>query len=241
MATRDDIIERIKKLQRLNTQRGATEAEALTAASLAQKLILEHNITQTELSIRVDAKNCIKDAFVSIRAKQPSWTRVAINIERLYGTICWMERKMEDVLDMGFEVETVQVVYYGFPVDVAGSIATLSIIALALETELEGLPRKTKSIARKSFEIGFCDRINERLKEMRQRSSDAFRNASKGALVVLKEQLVQEEFNKLGVTLTRSKTSNTSIDANAYRAGRNAGNGCALDTRVQGRANNQLT
>lgn len=232
---RESLIERCRKLGRMTTERGATENEALAAAAALSRLVSEHSISQSELQVRADAQNCVKDALVSLRNKESGWSKVAINIERLYGTICWLDKKSEDVLGLGFETETTSVVFYGFPLDVAASICTLAIIGTALDTSLEALGRVRRDV-RDSFEVGFCDRINERLREMRQQRSDAFRNASKGALVVLKDQLVKDEFAKTGQVLRRSRKDNPVRDQSAYAKGKAAGSAVALDPQV---ANNQ--
>lgn len=49
MANRGDIIERIKKLLALAEDEGATEAEAATAALMAQRLIAQNDVEQWEL------------------------------------------------------------------------------------------------------------------------------------------------------------------------------------------------
>lgn len=236
-AKREALIERIRKLQRMTTERGATEGEALQAAALAQRLIAEHNIAASELSIRADAKSCIKDAFTVIRSSKPGWTQLCIAIEKLYGTICWLERKDEDLLGLGFEVETFSAVYYGFPVDVAGSIATLAFCSIAIDTEIGNLPKRTKKLERESFELGMVQRLRERIKEMRSRAYQEAKGS--GALVVLKEQLVKEEFDKLGQKLYYQKIKDRKLDRASFVAGQRAGSGVALDSKISGQSQAQ--
>lgn len=228
-ARRDALIERIRKLQRMTTERGASEGEALAAAAIAARLIAEHEVGMSELEVRADARNCIRDGYVCFRVAQPAWTRVAISIEKLYHTICWIERKHEDVLGLGFETEVLEIVYYGFPLDVAGSIATLAIVAQALEGELLRLPKRLGTLKRQSFELGFCDRVRERLREMRERSTAAH---ASGTLVLLKDQLVREEWEKLGMKLLRRAAPDREVDREAYAKGKLSGGAVALDTRI---------
>lgn len=234
-AKRDALIERIRKLQRMTTERGASESEAMTAAAFAARLITEHGVEQSELSLRMDAKSCIKDSLISINAKEACWQKIAVGVERLYGTICWLESKKEDLYELGFETEITSLVFYGFPLDVAASIATTAMISVALDTELASAKRKAKGW-KQSFEIGFCERVNERLREMRARASEAFRNASKGALVVVKEQVVREEFDKLGQKLYRTRPQNTVKDQAGYAAGQAAGARVGLDSKISNSA-----
>lgn len=220
---RQRLIEKLRKLQRMTTERGASEAEAAHAAAMYHKLVLEHQIASSELEIRADAKNCIKDSYTVIRSKRAEWDTLAIGIEKLFGTICWMEQTREDLLGLGFEVETISIVYYGFPVDVAGSIATLSVCALAMEQAIAELPKRgLKKIERESFEIGMAKRIRERLSELRKISQNEIKG--QGALVVLKDQLVKDEFSKLGQKLYRSAVRERSIDGASYAKGYAAGN-----------------
>lgn len=49
-ANRDSIIEKIKKLLAMTERSGCTQAEAIQAALMAQKLIAEHNVSASEMS-----------------------------------------------------------------------------------------------------------------------------------------------------------------------------------------------
>lgn len=238
-ALRVKLIEKIKKLQRMTVERGASETEAMRAAQVVQQLISEHNIEQSELEIRTDAKNCAKDSYTAIRSSKPAWSNLAIAIEKLYGTIAWAERSSEDLLGLGFETETYQIVYYGFPVDVAGSIATLAICAIALDTAVAALPKRSKKIERESFEIGMTDRLQERIKEMRLRAHGEAKG--QGALVVLKDKLVQEEFSKLGVKLYRSHAPERKISPAGYVAGRAAANAVNLGTNISSNGQRRIS
>lgn len=230
---RDAAIERIRKLQAMTTGRGASEAEAMMASARISALRTEYDIAESEISIRADAKSCIKDALVSVAQDEPGWRRVAINIEKLYGTICWLEQTREDLFELGFNVSVTRIVYYGFPLDVAASVATLALIGMALDSELTPERMRGKGRGyRGSFTEGFCDRINARLREMRSRASQAFAQASKGALVVVKEQVVKSEFEKLGRKLYRSQHTNSARDGAGYAAGQAAGQRVGLDAQV---------
>lgn len=232
---RDAAIERVRKLQAMTTARGASEAEAMMASARISALRTEYGIAESDLSIRADTNSCVKDALVSVASDEPGWRRVAINIEKLYGTICWLEQSEEDLFELGFKVKVTRILYYGFPLDVAASIATLALIGMALDSELT--PERTRGKGRGyrgSFTEGFCNRVNARLHEMRVRSSKAFHDASKGALVVVKEQVVRSEFEKLGQKLYRSQHRAPAWDRAGYAAGQAAGGRVGLDAQVAG-------
>lgn len=239
--SRASIIERVKKLRQMTTERGASESEAMQAMALCEKLIAEFNIEQSELEIRADAKNCITDGLTSFRAKQEDWSKLAISIEKLYGTIAWMEWAEDDALDLGFPIKTISVKFYGFPLDVQGSITTLAICSTAIDTALAGLKRVGKG-KKTSFELGMTQRLRERIKELRERRRGPVQ--APGALVLLKEQLVKQEFINAGIDVGNCKRYNIADlpkDAAYYAAGKAAGDRVPLNEAVSGQSQRRIS
>lgn len=227
------IIERCKKLRAMTMERGASEQEALAAMVMLERLVAEYNIGVSELELRADAQHCITDGLVSLRSDQSDWRRLAISIERLYGTIAWLEEENSDLLGLGFNIKQIVLKFYGYPADVAGSIATLAICSTAIDTELAAAKIRGKR-KQDSFELGMTDRLRERIKEMRLRRQGAA--LQPGALVVLKEKIVKEQFMEMGIELKRSREDRPAPDAGAYAAGRVAGSRVGIDQSVTAQA-----
>lgn len=224
------IIARAQKLRAMTTERGASEAEALAAIQALSRLVAEYNLSASELEIRADAKHCIKDALVSVRSAEGSWSKLGIGIEKLYGTICWLEEEQGDFLGLGFEIKSISIWYYGFPADVAGSITTLTLCSIAVDQALAEMPKRSGAAKRKSFELGMCDRLRERIREMRSRQTGPVQ--APGQLVLLKDKLVREEFGKLGIALHRAPSRDVARDQAAYAAGQARGGQVAIDRSI---------
>lgn len=76
-------------------------------------------------------------------------------------------------------------------------------------------------------------RLAERLREMKLAQERTDIETTGRDLVVVKNQIVTEEFAKLGLDLSYGKSKrNRSVDARAYSAGQTAGNKVALNPGV---------
>ena len=135
----------------------------------------------------------------------------------MYGTRAWYGHRDEDTLGIGMTMRVTYCAFFGLASDVAACIATTSIIHTAIEGEAEKY--KGRASARASFRAGMVARLNERLAEMARVPAPVTGNA----LVVLKNQLVTEEWAKLNMRLRAGTLSNAAVrDGAAFNAGRSA-------------------
>lgn len=221
---RQDIISRVRKFAAMTTANGASESEAAMAAKFLAKLIAEHNIQETELTLKADAKGCLKDSFTALHGLD-HWTEACWAIGRLFH--CEVYRSKTGIaLADDFSVPTVEMNFYGYPQDVAACIALCRIIYLAVgqETNRYGKPmRKSreKTLKLNSFSLGMAKRLNERVNELIPPPQES---TGRG-LMVLKDQLVTSEFadyctaNKLRI---RPAVNVTVADYTSFHAGRAA-------------------
>lgn len=235
---RESIIERIRKLSKMTTERGCSEAEALSALAMANKLIQEYDVDQDELRIREDARGCIKDEFIEVKSVIGEWTRVMGAIQSLYNVKVWFESREDDILGIGLVMKLKVVNVYGFPTDVAAALAMTSICHTAIATESErwGKEHRVRSAKRHAdFQAGMAIRLAERIKEMKP----APQMATGTSLMVLKDQLVKDEFaqycREQGLRF-RPMNARRINDQGAFNAGKAAGN--RVDLGGSGRVSN---
>lgn len=215
----------------MTTEKGCSESEALTAASLLSQFIESYNITQDEMQIRADAQGCIEDEFFELGFSRSEWTNSCGYIAALFSTRCIFREEFEP--DLG--VKIIKIAYYGFPLDVAGAVALSAIIANAVHTDGSAFESKVRGSKKKSssgssFRIGMADRISERLHHMKWEKDFSRQNSNGTALMVLKDQLVTEEFAKRFPNVGKARQVGNISDSNAYQKGREAGNKVSLST-----------
>lgn len=211
------LIARLRKLSKLTTENGCTEAEAAAAMSVLNDLMREHTISMSELDLRAEASECLTDEFVELRGDKSPWAICGGSIARLYGCRHWRSYDVEDIL--GIKSPIVCYRFHGLPTDVAAAVSTMAIVFVAATTEMRRL-KLTRAGEKHSFLLGFGTRIRDRVDALRAaRQSDVHR--APNALVVLKDHLVDESYAKLGLRLSYSGFK-AAHDPAAYQRGHNA-------------------
>jgi hypothetical protein len=211
-ASRETLATRVRKLQKMTTQAGCSESEAAFAASRIAAIMAEHALTQDELSLKEDAAHCIKDEFIFWGSDFGDWRGLQGSIARLFGVKTWAGlSREEDELGLGFTTRVKPFVFFGLANDVTAAIATMSICFSAVATTAERERRK-----RQDFAAGMIARLAKRIDELRPKVQTGT------ALIVLKAQLVNAEFAKLGLRLVSARGSRT-VDPAAFARGFAAG------------------
>lgn len=222
---RETIIERVRKLRKMTETAGATEAEAQTAIGLIAKLMAEYGLTESETQLRADAQGCLTDYLIIMQARIDEWRPLAATIAKLYPTVTYGSRVTEDILDLGMPESAYHVKFFGFPADVAAAVSTMGICVMAATTESAGMKGQTKRL---SFRIGMVERLVERIKAITAQRPTA---ATGTGLMVIKDQLVKQEFAKHGPKLYSARAGRaTQIDPAARASGRAAGDRVDLST-----------
>lgn len=230
--SRKKLINRIQALQQKTVENGCTEEEALSAASMAARLLDEYGFSQDD--IRNDADPITEFTYIG-KNKQ------------LHGVVFVINGVMDfcDCKALTFKVFDKSSLKVQSVVKIIGreSDATLATYLLylfhsAFNREWKSFVHKIGSVsyasARKSFDIGMSNRICERLREMK-RNRNAYVDQASGksgySLVVVKNAAVTEEFAK---RYPHTKTTRTSyvVTSYAYMAGRDAGNKVSINTGI---------
>ena len=217
-SNREALLTRIRKLTAMTQANGCTEAEAGAAASLLAKLLSAHNVAMSELEVRTEAAGCVLDSFTEFGSKVGAWTPCIAAIAKLFQVRVWYSRADEDVLGLGFTTQVSHIKFFGFAADVEAALALTRLCYTAILTEGERWAKSNKGKrALADFQLGMSMRLRERIAELTKAAPTGT------ALVVLKHNLVNAEFAKLGINLGQA-TRRAATDSAAYNAGAAAAN-----------------
>lgn len=229
---RNSIIEKIRKLSRMTTASGCSEAEAETAIKMLNKLTADFNIDTTELQLKIDAQGMIEDIFAfPVGAEGSNWTKYLDEVIKMNDVRMYFKKTTDSEL-LGFPIPVVEVHVFGYPLDVSAAIATVQIVQGAMKTSRLRYKPNMKAAEVTAFQDGFADRIRERLRDMRRLKKTAaagsFGNTQ--SLVVVKDKLVEDEWSKFcrekGLRFGQVEISR--VSGNAIGAGRMAANSVGL-------------
>lgn len=240
-----EVLEKIKKLMRLaDVKRGATPAEAASAAAKAQSLLLEYNLVMEDLG---DLESHLEDEKIGVET---------VDLEATYQTSRWHARLMHRCARPLF----CRAIYIPARAGKAGKISLVgkksnvevvkyfysylhqAIDQMALEYR-EGWKEKMDKAGKKyipdessrvriDFCIGAVDVVGDRLNEQYKKRTTA--DATSTALVVVSDQALDEAYKK-AFPRTSHTTSRRMNDHDARGAGREAGKKIPLHLGVGGK------
>jgi Protein of unknown function (DUF2786) len=231
------ILRRIRALAAKTVENGCTEEEAFSAAALLAKLVDKYGFTPADIDEPLE--KLTESVIRTGQARAKEW--FAVNVAAYCDCEVFMRR---------LDTNKKELVFFGLETDVLMCNYIMAILERANETgfkaylmqqKLEaahGHKKSTKEIYhdRKAFDAGMANRVNARLKEMksaRNATVDETTGKSGGALVLVKNAAVTEEFAKRYRTKTASKRG-TRVNHNggAYAAGQQHGNSVAINRGV---------
>lgn len=241
MSTDDfKVLEKVKKLLRLaDISRGATPAEAATAAAKAQALLLEHNL-------------CIEDVGDLHKDEKPEEIgREIFGLDATYQTATWHSRLMYRIARpllcrSVYYLAEQRVSLIGKPSNVAVvkylyGYLYRQIEAMAVEYQ-DNWRKKTRerdgcvspndsARAKKDFCFGCVDIVGDRLDEQYTKTSTSTNNSR--ALVVVSDKALQKAVEKYHPKTTKQK-ENRQHDMTSRLAGRIAGATISLRAGLDG-------
>lgn len=195
----EELRSKISTLLKKTAENGASEAEADAAMRHASKLMKKYGITLDEI------KNNPKttEDFIFRKFTQGS--------SRLHYVDKLVTKAISEYTDTKSYVDRSQgdrrVTFYGYPVDVelAGYIRTVCKDAVDAEWKKfsRSLPRGSRAKLRKSFMVGMCSRLAQRLRAYKLQDAEQTGSTS---LVVVKNQLVTKSFSEKIGGLKKAKT-----------------------------------
>lgn len=231
--TKAEILARIRKLARMTTENGCSEAEASFANEKVQALLTEHNLTLDEAQLREDSYSMIEDEFFEINSEADYWYKVCWPIGRLFHCRAWRHIGHRDELGLGFDQPILGVRYFGFETDVAASIAMTQICYSAIKTETARFSFHSRGKRKAAdFMLGMATRLADRIDELCSKPVQA---TGRG-LIPLKNQLVTENFAEhCRKNRYRFRNVGTAAPRNeaAFAAGQRAGSNVDLNARAK--------
>ncbi len=227
-ANREDLLNKLQALLEMTEKNGCTEAEANLAAIKAQALMDKHSLSLADLKAASPTDICGGDWVYNGKKKAHESRFTAPTIAEFTGTRAWSDRQGDMVL----------VRFFGLKSDVAIAVYLFKTFQAAMDfewtrywkhnAELTDLHGKT---VRRSFMAGMYRRLNERLRSLiqeRGKSIDAKNDIR--TIVTVKDQIVTQAFDSLGLELKTRKHRTSIKSSSAYRAGHDAGGRVGIDS-----------
>ena len=246
---------KIKALAAKTVDAGCSEHEAMHAAETVGRLLDQYNLSMDEVDIREEV--CIlREVPTGSKRRTPIDTAV-VPIARFCDVKTWHAKREGEAAVYcfyGFEPD-VAMAEHLFTVIAAAVRAELAAFKRTDTYAVAG----NRRLATSSFQRGLVDRISDRLEQLRaKRQSDLERDerakaqaaqeaferaiaageplphhATRGALMVLKGQIVEREFeSNLDITLTRAREVTFHVDECSFQAGRKAGDRVNLNRPI---------
>ena len=226
MSNQDSIAAKIRALLAKTVENGASEAEAMMAMAKASQLMTKYGLSITDVELR--AEKCVTNSINSGQKNRGGMARIAVRLAQFCNCKVWSEQRRDE---NGKIVSYHQ--FFGLESDTQIAQYFYDMIKAVMEAETARFKKTAiyddaqyhsggRRRATASFISGFARRINERLQDMIDERDGEYRSTGSD-LIVVKNQIVTEEFAKLKLRLTSASSSRTRLNGEAYGAGKAAG------------------
>jgi hypothetical protein len=244
MSQRADLIKKIKSLLVKTVENGCIEAEAITAAEHAARLMEQYDLTFKDVEKEIREQHFKADA-------RPFGHNTGYR--RIFPAVHACTRAVAEFFDCMHWTSGIDLVFFGTEDDAALAHSMVAVLQSGIRHETDahlartagnGEHPKTK---RASFEHGVTERLRNRVRALKQARTEADKAAHEvlateptaagsGAafhapVVVTKQVIVQEKFEELGIKLTSRKSYRSSGSRSSYQAGLAAGDRISLGAR----------
>jgi Protein of unknown function (DUF2786) len=234
----DKIKFKIKALAAKTIDNGCSEHEAMSAMLGVGRLLSQYNLTMEECDVRESA---CKTIFLDIgRTKRHPIDSCITALANLVHAKCWFHRHYGKPSSYAFfgQENDLELVEYLF-----------KVIHAAMDHEAEDFKQTDEYLfagegtagnrrsAYVSFQRGMACRISARLVELKKQNDAElakYRQATGTALVVLKKQLIEDEWQKEGVRLGKYRGGWRVGNRSAFEQGEQAGNRVNLSRPLKG-------
>src|SRR4051812_43379270 len=211
---------RIQGLRAKTTDKGCTEAEALSAAAKIAELLDRYDLSLTDVEIR--HAQCEQRHYQTRRKKRIPLDDGIEAIANFCDCRVWREKSQSG---------NARYVFFGLPSDIEVAHYLTELVDNAVRSELgryknsagyQTFRHQDRHVANSSFTLGMIASIAEKLAAMK-RERDAVKNGSGRDLVVLKATVVNAELAKLDLKLRTVRGATRMVSPTAYEAGEAAG------------------
>jgi len=239
---RDAIAHRIRSLLAKTVENGATEAEALAAATKARAIMDAHRLTQSDIEVQEEP---IDQELVDRPVDQKSAAVDAClhGIDAYCGVETWFRSGRSN------DVWKRRLVIFGLRSDVQMAKYLYQMIASTIRLETAKFARDNQNVWRdaattrklnQSFQVGMARRVGQRLVELAASANATAKTSDGTALVVVKNAVVQQAYANLNLNFGRAPAGLRAFDHGAYHAGRAAGDRVNLSRPVSGAAQGRI-
>lgn len=250
-AKRSALLDKITALLAKTEQNGCTEAEAVAAAELSQKLMAKYGLSLSELqTISSPADVCAPDGTTIGHRRAHDVIHLSNAIAFFTDCKTWYSRY--GLIHLGKNrmrlheknADSVVLVYFGLTADVAVAKYLTDTLRNMLDTEWKTFwrayphaPRPPASKARSSFMRGMTKRLSNRLHEMKEAHSQDAANYCR-EIVLVKAHIVENAYTAaFGKPRLRRpsfasvyQAVSRSFDRASYNAGDAAGQRAAISS-----------
>jgi hypothetical protein len=248
----ETIARRVRGLLSKTVENGCSEQEAMTAATMARRLMDQYRLSQTDVEIEAEP---IADELID----RPTPQGAAAVDHCLWGidAYCGVKTWFSSSYGTGKRIRKIRML--GLKPDVEMGAYLYKMLASAIETETNRYMAEVKAAIRSgerpwldstgtrressTFQVQMAYRINQRLKDMAKALEPTAMTATGTALVVVKDHAVSAAFGKLGIKLTGGSSGMSSwsgSNRSAADAGRAAGDRVNLSHPVTGGATRRI-
>jgi hypothetical protein len=234
-AKRGELLDKISALLQKTTENGCTEAEAMAAATLAEKLMAKYGFSLAELKALEPAGACEQLYTETGRKRTHEAQYVANAIAAFTETRYWWQRHYwKQEAQEWIEAPSVGVIFFGLSADVQIATYLFKVIRTAMDTEWQRYwkaerrwTRANPRSERKAFMQGMTNRLRHRLYQMKRERDNQTGNGANEcrAVVLVKEQIVKTAFAAAKIRIHTGQSWGGSWGSeDAWRAGMSAGN-----------------
>lgn len=222
--TNESILHKIRSMLAKTVENGCTEAEAMAALGIAQRMMAEYEVTAEDLELE-DEKAVIEYSHVK-------------DVRNIRWKLCYWVARFTDTYSYGNKRE---INFVGLKSDVDFAIWLVETLARFVDAQLKSYlwangyqSIKDPAIKRKiinGFVIGCTDRINRKLAEMVSKRPSTTNST---ALVVAKDALIKEAIKDIKIGNSDNRGRPMKAYRNAVEAGSKAGENASFGRPVEG-------
>jgi hypothetical protein len=217
----DKLMQRIRALREKTVEQGCTEQEAMAAAEKVAELLDRYGLNLSELDLR--KQSCEGIGIQTGRKRRGPIDDCMGTIAAFFDCRVWAETGEDDRLNY---------IFFGLPGDVQAAVYLHDLIVQAFASETAtfqagalygSLDSGQRRSATNSFQAGLAHGIIKKLDVLRKARDAASGGSSGRALVPVKQSVISEEMERMGLTLRRQNATRRTIIPNAFNSGRTAG------------------
>jgi hypothetical protein len=229
MADRNSIIDKIKAMLSKTRENGCTEEEELTALAKARAWIDTHEITDNELQLSREEKAILHDeSEADARDTHKIKWQLSHSVARYCNVRIYRDSSKAGLTFAGFKSD---IDFAKWLLDHLADFVHDALFDFLLDCLApEGKARKEEI---RGFVIGCTERISARIIQMCNQSTTA-RTINSKALVVIKDQAINDLLKAEGICLGSSGGSRACFSESARSAGQSAGDRASFGKPVSG-------